>query len=91
MSAKKLPPNKVAGWKGYTLDEMRYHRAYLTAKLQIQKEVLAKDAATLKKHWFNPFSGSFLGHAGTLMDYAGYGLAAYNLFRQAKSLMGRKK
>lgn len=87
----KLPPHKVAGWKGYTLEEIRYQEAYMAAKLQIQREMLLKEAGGLKSHWFSPLGNSLFGRVGTLMEYAGYGIAAYRFMRQAIDLMKKVK
>lgn len=34
---KQLPHSSVEGWKGYTLDELRYARAYTAARMELNR------------------------------------------------------
>lgn len=91
MSTKKLPPNKIAGWKGYTLEEMRYQEAYLSAKLHIERELLLRDAGELRHNWFASSGEGIFSRVGTLVQYAGYGFTAYRFIKQAMELMRKKR
>ncbi len=40
MSTKKEMPHEKDEWKGYTLDELRYMRAYAAARIEINRDRL---------------------------------------------------
>lgn len=39
-------PTQAAEWKGYTIDELKYHRAVALVKLELHKGALAKSVTT---------------------------------------------
>ena len=43
---RKLPPHKQENWTGYTLDEIRYQRAYTLARIEINTSRLKQNAET---------------------------------------------
>ncbi|MCI9285863.1 MAG: hypothetical protein HFJ91_08785 [Muribaculaceae bacterium] len=50
MSNTKMLPHNGPDWKGYTLDELRYMRAYTAARIEISKNRLAGQASNIKKN-----------------------------------------
>ncbi len=91
MTHKQLPPHKIAGWAGYTLDELRYQEAYVAARLQIKKEQLVQESNQFKGNILHPQGAGLMSRIGTLMDYAGYGLMAYKMVKQAVGLLKKAR
>lgn len=66
-TTKELTHHK-SSWSGYTLDEMRYMRAYTVARLEINRERLQQNLAGLKS--FAP--GSKSGIVGKILGTLSY-------------------
>lgn len=91
MNANQLPsPNHDPNWKGYTLEELNYRRAYNAARLEIQKQRIASNYRHLATN-FNPtvkatgLMGKILGSLSVL----DYGLMAFKLGKRILSITGR--
>lgn len=50
MSTAKELPHEKAEWTGYTLDELRYMRAYTAARLEITRDRLQRNVVSLKDY-----------------------------------------
>lgn len=85
---KNIAPAKVEGWKGYTIDELRYRRAYVLARLELEKQQLLVDIED-QRSMMTPLA--LLGHLGSMMQYAQWGLLAFQTFKAFGSLFRRKK
>ncbi len=48
-NAKQLPHN-TEEWKGYTLEEIRYARAYTAARMELNRERLTARARDMQKN-----------------------------------------
>lgn len=48
MSATKILPHEKPEWNGYTLDELRYMRAYTAARLEINRDRMQRNLVNLK-------------------------------------------
>ncbi|MCM1075857.1 MAG: hypothetical protein NC411_00680 [Bacteroides sp.] len=66
-TTKELPHEKPE-WKGYTLDEMRYMRAYTLARLEISREHLQTNFVAMKE--YGPVSKT--GVVGKLLGTLSY-------------------
>ena len=53
MSTPKELPHEKEAWNGYTLDELRYMRAYTAARLEINRDRLRRNFGNVKKLGFN--------------------------------------
>ena len=60
-----------ANWKGYTLEEIRYARAYTAARLEINRERLLSRMQTVQKEGLLP-SGHSSGLIGKVLGAFSY-------------------
>lgn len=77
-------------FRGLTLEELRYRRAYTLARIEIEKERLTRDTAGL----WNPQIGSWnlsglLTTAGGMSRYIEYGLIAWRVGKSLMSIVRR--
>lgn len=77
-------------WKGYTLDELVYHRAIALARIEVQKEKLSQDYSRMRVGNFNFAPSSFTRALG-VMNYLDYAIIAFRLLRKLGPLLHRKK
>lgn len=66
MSTKKVLPHEKDDWKGYSLDELRYMRAYTAARLEINRDRIHRNFANVKNVGAFPAKGIFGKILGTL-------------------------
>lgn len=78
---KYLPPHDEPEWGGYTLDELRYHRALTLARIEIEKERITMSARQMYSNQMGHMPGmrgsgviSKLLSALTIADYAVIGI-----------------
>ncbi len=79
-------------WGGYTFDELRYHRALNTIRIEIEKEKLQSSVQSLNP--LNIVSGGGLGIARSLfgnMDKLGYAILAFKAGQKLFKLYKRLK
>lgn len=87
--AQPQTPQKVEGWQGYTIDQLRYRRAYVAARIELEREQLVQDIKDQRQTLFSPLG--IIGHAGSLLKYANWGMIAFEGFKTITSLFRRKK
>ncbi len=89
----QLPPHDAEKWEGYTLDELRYMRAYTAARLEIARERLTHNASGITDVVKAPMGGGqniFTRILGALsyIDVAvltfKIGKSAYRIFRSLR-------
>ncbi len=85
---KGSAPAKVEGWKGYTINELRYRRAYVVAKLELEKQQLLVDLEE-ERGMMTPLA--LLGRLGSAMQYAQWAVLAFQTFKAFGSVFRRKK
>ena len=84
-------------WDGYTLDELRYRRAFVAARLEIDKERLLRSFNHYKEGTLGSVASIFsrLGSYFPFISSAIISLSVANkfwgLFKQTKSLFSKKK
>lgn len=66
MSDRKALPHEKEYWKGYTLDELRYLRAYTMARMEINRDQLRRNFSNVKNLKAIPGKGMFGRILGTL-------------------------
>lgn len=49
MASQKALPHHSSDWKGYTMDELRYMRAYTAARIEISRDNLSHRLSTFSK------------------------------------------
>lgn len=83
-----IPPYKERGWKGYTYSELQYRRAYVCARLELEREQLVDDCR-MQRQALSP--SGLLGMAGSALKYANWGILAFQAFKTVGSIFGRRK
>lgn len=69
--------NESPDWKGYDIDELRYRRAYLLARCEIEKMKFASRAAALKENIPTIKSNGLAGRMLKGLNYMDYAYLAY--------------
>lgn len=92
MSASKPMPHYSADWRGYTLDELRYMKAYTAARIEINRDRIKRNAAEMKN--FSPVrSHGILGKILGTLSYLDIALVTFRvasrLFRTVRWLRRR--
>lgn len=67
-------------WRGYTLSELRYRRAYVQVKLEMAREALFSRSKSVMNNGVIPMKGVTGGIMGKVMgalDYFDYAFLAY--------------
>lgn len=80
-------------WKGYTFDELKYQRALVTIKCEIEKEKLISTFSTIKQGKMsvvgvgggNPLLNKLLG----ALDIADYSFMAFKFGRKLYSIFNK--
>ncbi len=91
----QLPPHDGEKWEGYTLDELRYMRAYTAARLEIARERVVHNASNVSQAFNSPMGGGqniFTRLLGAL-SYIDVAVLTFKIgksaFRIFKSLRGK--
>lgn len=78
----KALPHEKPEWKGYTLDEIRYMRAYTAARLEINREHLQHNFTSMKD--YTPMNKSgLLGRVLGTLSYIDIALLTYRIGSRA--------
>lgn len=94
MAAPKQLPHTTDEWKGYTLDEIRYARAYTAARMEINRERLMTRGRDIQKHGLKPgVSKGMLGKMLGAFSYIDIALLAWRagrkVFKVTRAIKGR--
>lgn len=92
-NAKQLPHNNEE-WKGYTLEEIRYARAYTAARMELNRERLTARARDMQKNGLKPgVSKGMLGKMLGAFSYIDIALLSWRvgrkLFRVTCAIKGK--
>ena len=92
-NAKQLPHN-TEEWKGYTLEEIRYARAYTAARMELNRERLTTRARDMQKNGLKPgVSKKMLGKMLGAFSYIDIALLTWRvgrkLFRVTRAIKGK--
>lgn len=93
MSNPKELPHEKPAWTGYTLDELRYLRAYTAARIEINRDRIERNVASLKDN--GPVSkGGLLGKVLGTLSYIDIALLTYKVgskaFKTIRLLRGKR-
>lgn len=79
-------------WKGYTIEELQYQRAYTAARLEIQRQRLILNYNNFTKS-MNPMAekGGVVSKVFGAFTWIDYGFLAYRIFKTATGLFRRKR
>lgn len=75
---KKLPHKTSETWDGYDLDELKYRRAYIAARRELNRERLLHSAGVLRGQAGSAAS-SVANRVARAVPLVNYGLIAFNL------------
>ncbi len=90
--AKSLMKSSVAvshsdpEWKGYDMEELRYRRAYVMARMEIEKERMSSSARSLYSSTAGQASSGIMGKLLGSLSYIDYGVLAFRLGKRVFSL-----
>ena len=92
-NAKQLPHN-TEEWKGYTLEEIRYARAYTAARMELNRERLTARARDMQKNGLKPgVSKGMLSKMLGAFSYIDIALLTWRvgrkLFRVTRAIKGK--
>ena len=80
MSTTKPLPHHTDNWTGYTLDELRYMRAYTAARIEINRERVHQRVDQIVKTGKNGFTPSgMLGRVMGAMSYIDLAILAWKI------------
>lgn len=86
MSTAKQLPHEKPEWTGYTLEELRYMRAYTAARLEINKDRLQRNITNFKNS--GPVSKSgLLGKVLGTLSYLDIALLTFRIGSKALKTM----
>ena len=86
MSTPKELPHEKEAWNGYTLDELRYMRAYTAARLEINRDRLRRNFGNVKK--LGPASSTgLLGKVLGTLSYLDIALVTFRIGSKAFKAM----
>lgn len=80
-----------AEWKGYDIDQLRYRRAYLLARCEIEKIKLTTQAASFKEGIPTFKSSGIASRMLKGLNYMDYAYLAYKIVSKVMRLTGRKR
>lgn len=89
--ANKTVPHHAADWSGYTIDELRYQRAINSARLEIQKERLLNQVATIRGTFGTVEGKGIFGKMIRSLNYFDYAVLAFQTVRRMRSLLGSRR
>lgn len=78
---KKLPHTSEV-WDGYTLDELRYMRAYTAARIEINKDRIVRNVSALKSGPTGKTEG-LLGRMFSTLSYIDIAMLTYKIGSRA--------
>lgn len=78
-----------AAWKGYDIDQLRYRRAYLLARCEIEKMKLTARAESLKQGIPSFKTSGVAGRMLKGLSYMDYAFLAYKVVSKVVKLTGK--
>lgn len=90
MGKPKILPHHREDFKGYTIDELRYMRAYELARLEISKAMLLQQVNDMRKSSTMLKSG-ILGRLLSSFSYLEIGMMTFKAVRKIYSIFHRRR
>jgi len=92
MTNQKQLPHHTVEFKGYTMDELRYQRAYSAARLEINRSRLEERFTNLRKNGLKPTgTAGALGKLIGAFSYIDLALVAWKIGSQTFRIFRRIK
>lgn len=83
--------DQLPEFKGYDIDQLRYRRAYLLARCEIEKMRLSARADSMRDGVTKISGSGMVSRLLTGLNYMDYAFLAYKVARKAIKLFGRRK
>lgn len=90
MDTVKKGPYAHPGWKGYTVDELKYRRAYIQARLEISKARILSQVSGLDTRKRQTGVALRSMSVVNIIKYAEYGLMAFNAVKRITGLFKKR-
>lgn len=91
-SKRKALPHETESWNGYTLDELRYQRAYTSARMEIQRAELQRNISSFSLTGSGPnVNSGILGKMFNSLGYIDIGIFAFKMGRRIFRIFRRLK
>lgn len=87
MTTSKKAPHTQPNWQGYTLDELRYQRALVSARVEIQKERLLNQTNALRGTFGQLKPSGIWGKLFSSLSVIDYGILAFRTVRRVSSMV----
>ena len=81
---KTTADEQITEFKGYTIDELRYQRAYALAKYEVAKMRMADDVQRLKSGMPQIGPKGIVGKLLRSLNYVDYAVIGFRLFSHLK-------
>ena len=86
MKSSAPVPHSDPAWKGYDMDELRYRRAFVIARMEIEKERMSVAARNLYGGTMRQTQTGIMSKVLGSLNYIDYGVLAYRLGKRVFSL-----
>lgn len=73
-------------WRGYSIDELRYRRAFTMARLEIARERLTATSRRIYGGYGMPATSGIIGKLFGSLNYVDYAVLAFRLGKRVYSL-----
>lgn len=90
---KQLTENteiNAENWKGYTIDEIRYRRAYLLARCELERMRLTSRATAMRES-IPTIKGGIAGRLLRGLNYMDYAYLAYKVGSKIAGFISRRR
>lgn len=88
-STKIIPADE--NWKGYTLEELKYQRAYTSARLEIQRQRIVLNIHKMKNGGGTSVASSWTGRLLSSFSYFDIGLFTFKIGKRVFKTIKRLK
>lgn len=87
-SLTSLQPHNQEDWQGFTMEELRYRRAYIGARRELEKERLYHRVGSAGDNAKNMVSGT-VSRVATAIPVVRYGMMAFTVGSSIFKILGK--
>ena len=87
-SLTSLEPHNQEDWQGFTIDQLRYRRAYIGARRELEKERLYHRVNNAGDNARNMVSGT-VSRVATAIPFVRYGMMAFSVGSSIFKVLGK--
>lgn len=81
-------PNQDEQWEGYTLDDLRYRRAYVAARRELEKERLFHNVGSMR-NGVSKSANTVMRRVTSSIPFLEYGVMAFSVGQKVFRLFGK--